>query len=449
MSSEEGNENKVDNREHLNIVFIGHVDAGKSTITGQLLLKTGQIDARTIQKYEQEAKDKNRDSWYLAYILDTNEEERAKGKTVEVGRANFSTANKRYTLLDAPGHKNYVPNMIGGAAQADVGVLVISARRGEFETGFDRGGQTREHAMLAKTLGIAHLIVLINKMDEKTVLWNKERYDEIQNRLSPFLKKWGFNVARDVIFCPCSGFTGANLLERVSSDVCNWYNGPALLEILDSLAPIKRDAKGGVRIPVLTKFKDMGALCVLGKLESGTLTKDSKLTMLPQNQAIKLMDILVDEKEVEKAEAGENVLVKVKGIEEEDIHPGFVLCEVDRPCKVSNLFQCQVVVLDLLPHKPIITIGYNAVLHLHTANIECSIEKIISRLSRKTGKVAEKKPKFLKSGSIAIVNLRLKSTLPADTYKEYPSMGRFTVRDEGTTILVGKILKIAEKNPNK
>ena len=157
-------------------------------------LLTDQVDERTMAKYEKEAKEKNRESWYLAYIMDTNEEERAKGKTVEVGRAHFSTAKKRYTLLDAPGHKNYVPNMIGGASQADVGVLVISARKGEFEAGFDRGGQTREHAMLAKTLGLQKLVVLINKMDEKEVSWRKERYDQIEGALAPFLKKCGFNM---------------------------------------------------------------------------------------------------------------------------------------------------------------------------------------------------------------------------------------------------------------
>lgn len=160
------------------------------------MLSTGQVDERTIQKYEKEAKEKNRESWYLAYIMDTNEDERTKGITVEVGRAHFSTSKKRYTLLDAPGHKTYVPNMISGASQADVGVLVISARKGEFETGFDRGGQTREHAMLAKTLGLQKLIILVNKMDDSTVNWSQERFDEIEGKLSPFLKKTGFNLQK-------------------------------------------------------------------------------------------------------------------------------------------------------------------------------------------------------------------------------------------------------------
>ena len=163
-------------KEHVNIVFIGHVDAGKSTLGGNILFLTGMVDERTMEKYEKEAKEAGRESWYLSWALDSTKEERAKGKTVEVGRARFETERRRYTILDAPGHKSYVPNMISGAAQADVGVLVISARKGEFETGFDKGGQTREHAVLAKMQGINKLIVVINKMDDPTVEWSKERF---------------------------------------------------------------------------------------------------------------------------------------------------------------------------------------------------------------------------------------------------------------------------------
>jgi peptide chain release factor subunit 3 len=187
-------------KRHLNVVFIGHVDAGKSTAGGQILFLSGQVDDRTIQKYEKEAKDKSRESWYMAYIMDTNEEERVKGKTVEVGRAHFETEHTRFTILDAPGHKSYVPNMISGASQADIGVLVISARKGEFETGYEKGGQTREHVLLAKTLGVAKLVVVINKMDDPTVKWSKERYDEIEAKMVPFLKSSGYNVKKGTYY---------------------------------------------------------------------------------------------------------------------------------------------------------------------------------------------------------------------------------------------------------
>ena len=254
-----------DQREHLNLVFIGHVDAGKSTFCGQILFRTGQVDARTIEKYEKEAKEKNRESWFLAFIMDTNEEERAKGKTVEVGRAHFESEKKRYTILDAPGHKNYVPNMIAGACQADVGVLVISARKGEFETGFERGGQTREHALLAKTLGVRILVVAINKMDDPTVDFSQERFDECCEKLSPFLKGCGYNIKKDVIYLPISALTATNVLEK--SDKLPWFEGPTFLEALDTLPSVERNKDSPLRLPILSKYKDMGTT-IEGKVHS-------------------------------------------------------------------------------------------------------------------------------------------------------------------------------------
>ncbi|KHJ75312.1 elongation factor Tu GTP binding domain protein, partial [Oesophagostomum dentatum] len=203
-------------KEHVNMVFIGHVDAGKSTIGGQLMYLTGMVDKRTLEKYEREAKEKGRESWYLSWCMDTNEEEREKGKTVECGRAYFETEKKHFTILDAPGHKSFVPNMISGATQADLAVLVISARKGEFETGFDRGGQTREHAMLVKTAGVRHLVILVNKMDDPTVKWDEARFNEIQGKLTPYLRKCGFNPKTDMTYIPVSGLTGAFIKERPS-----------------------------------------------------------------------------------------------------------------------------------------------------------------------------------------------------------------------------------------
>jgi peptide chain release factor subunit 3 len=219
--------------------------------------------------------------------MDTNEEERAKGKTVEVGRAHFTTVMKRYTLLDCPGHKSFVPNMIGGASQADIGVLVISARKDEFETGFDRGGQTREHAMLAKTLGIRRLIVMVNKMDDPSVLWAKERFDEIESKLSPFLKQWGYNLQKEVTYIPVSGQYGINLMTPVDPKVCPWYAGkPSFMQFMDSMDPLERDPEAPLRIPVITRYKDMGVLYVLGKVESGTVVAGTELLLMPNNKRV-------------------------------------------------------------------------------------------------------------------------------------------------------------------
>ena len=213
-----------DHRKHVNVVFIGHVDAGKSTLCGQIMWLSGNIDDRTLQKYADDAKAQNRESWKFAYAMDTNEEERAKGKTVEVGRSFFATENKRFTVLDAPGHKNFVPHMIGGASQADIGVLVIAARKGEFETGFEKGGQTREHITLAKTAGVKQLVVVINKMDDKTVEWSQDRYDECVSKLSPFMKESGFRPKKDCYWLPVSALSGANIAEPLTDDVCPWFS---------------------------------------------------------------------------------------------------------------------------------------------------------------------------------------------------------------------------------
>ena len=210
-------------KEHLNIVFIGHVDAGKSTMGGNILFLSGTVDKRTMEKYEREAKEAGRETWYLSWALDSTPQERSKGKTVEVGRAYFETKARRYTILDAPGHKTFVPSMISGAAQADVALLVISARKGEFETGFEKGGQTREHIMLVKTAGVNKVIVVINKMDDPTVKWDKARYEEIKEKLAPFVRGAGFHVKTDISWIPVSAYTGANLKDRVEKLVCAWW----------------------------------------------------------------------------------------------------------------------------------------------------------------------------------------------------------------------------------
>ena len=224
-----GDEKYRPKKAHANIILIGHVDAGKSTISGNLLYLLGMVDDRDIEKYKKEANEKGRDSWFLAYIMDSFDEEKDKGKTVEVGRAHFETSKRRYTLLDAPGHVSYIPNMILAASQADIGILVISARQQEFEKGFDKDGRTREHVLLAKTLNIGKLLVLINKMDESSVQWSEKRFIEIKNKLDIYLKKTGF---KNVQYVPLSGITGHNLINNINS---SWYKGPCFIEALDDV----------------------------------------------------------------------------------------------------------------------------------------------------------------------------------------------------------------------
>ncbi|XP_054612125.1 eukaryotic peptide chain release factor GTP-binding subunit ERF3A isoform X1 [Dunckerocampus dactyliophorus] len=423
-------------KEHVNVVFIGHVDAGKSTIGGQIMYLTGMVEKRTLEKYEREAKEKNRETWYLSWALDTNQEERDKGKTVEVGRAYFETEKKHFTILDAPGHKSFVPNMIGGASQADLAVLVISARKGEFETGFEKGGQTREHAMLAKTAGVKHLIVLVNKMDDPTVNWSLDRYEECKEKLVPFLKKVGFNPKKDIYFMPCSGLTGANLKDPLPE--CPWYTGLPFIPHLDSLPNFTRSSDGPVRLPIVDKYKDMGTV-ILGKLESGSISKAQQLVMMPNRHIVEVLSLLSDEVETDDAGPGENLKMRLKGIEEEEILPGFILCSPDNLCHTGRTFDAQIVIIE---HKSIICPGYNAVLHLHTCIEEVQISALICMVDKKTGEKSKTRPRFVKQDQVCIARFRAAGVICMETFKDFPQMGRFTLRDEGKTIAIGKVLKL-------
>eukprot|EP00752_Nemacystus_decipiens_P012253 g10861.t1 len=442
-----------DPREHLNIVFIGHVDAGKSTLSGNILYLTDFVDKRTIERYEREAKQRNRESWFLAFIMDTNEEERAKGKTVEVGRAHFATDYKRYTILDAPGHNAYVPNMIQGAVQADVGILVISARKGEFETGFDRGGQTREHALLAKTLGVRYLVVVINKMDDPTVKWAKERFDECVTKIRPFLRQQcGYAVKKEVKFIPISGLSGANVKEQVKDDVCPWWakmvkggeNNTAegtLLELLDKLHMDDRHAERPLRVPVLDRYNDRGTM-VLGKVEQGTLTEGSQISLMPTGQVSKVDSIYINEERVKSAKPGENVTVKVV-CSDSDVMRGFVLCSTVQPCHAATLFVAQIALVELTEQRPIFTAGYDAMCHCHTCEEECTVVEILSVADRKTG--VKKRQRFAKEGAMVTAKFKVDRSMCMESFEEMPHLGRFTLRTEGKTIAIGKILAVQQK----
>lgn len=427
-------------KEHVNVVFIGHVDAGKSTIGGQIMSLTGMVDKRTLEKYEREAREKSRESWYLSWALDTNQEERDKGKTVEVGRAYFETEKKHFTILDAPGHKSFVPNMIGGAAQADLAVLVISARKGEFETGFDRGGQTREHAMLAKTAGVKHLVVLVNKMDDPTVNWDVERYNECKDKILPYLKKLGFNPTKDLTFMPCSGITGMGLKEQISESICPWYRGPAFIPFIDELPSLNRKTDGPFIMPIVDKYKDMGTV-LMGKVESGTAKKGINLLVMPNRTQVSVDQLWSDDEEVTAVGPGENVKIKVKGIEEEDVSPGFVLCDASNPIKTGKIFDAQVVILE---HKSIICAGYSAVMHIHCAAEEITVKALICLVDKKTGEKSKTRPRFVKQDQVAIMRIECSGLICLEQFKLFPQMGRFTLRDENKTIAIGKVLKVIE-----
>ncbi|KAG0639446.1 P-loop containing nucleoside triphosphate hydrolase protein [Tuber brumale] len=428
-------------KEHVNLIFIGHVDAGKSSLGGAILYATGMVDERTMEKYKRDAKEQGRESWYLSWALDLTKEERAKGKTVEVGRAYFETEKRRYTVLDAPGHKNYVPNMIGGASQADVGILVISARKGEYETGFEKGGQTREHAVLAKTQGVNKLIVAVNKMDDPTVSWSKERFDECTTKLTQFLKGTGYSPKTDLMFMPLSALTGANLKTRAPKDVCPWYTGPSLLEYLDNMKTLERKLKTPFMMPISGKYKDMGTV-IEGKVESGFLKKGSNLVMMPGKTPLEIVAVYGEtEEELPHAQCGDQVRLRVRGIEEEDVIPGFVLSSPKKPIHCVTAFEAQIHILEL---KSILTAGFNCVMHVHTTIQEVTFAALLHKLEKGTGRKSRKPPAFASKGQAIIARLESAtgSLFPIERYEDYQQLGRFTLRDQGQTIAIGKVTKL-------
>ncbi|KAF8915869.1 eukaryotic polypeptide chain release factor 3 [Mucidula mucida] len=430
-----------DVKEHLNIVFIGHVDAGKSTMGGNILFLTGMVDKRTMEKYEREAKDAGRESWYLSWALDSTPQERLKGKTVEVGRAYFETAMRRYTILDAPGHKTFVPSMISGAAQADIAILVISARKGEFETGFERGGQTREHIMLVKTAGVSKIIIVINKMDDSTVKWDKARYDEIKDKLTPFVKAAGFNPKTDVTFIPVSAYTGVNLKDPVTKDICPWWTGSSFLHLLDHMPMVDRKINAPLMMPVSEKYKEMGTV-IVGKVESGLMRKGDTLVLMPNKDTVEVSAIYNEmEDEVNSALCGDNVRIRIRGVDDEDISPGFVLTSPAKPIHAVRQFEAQLAILE---HKSIICAGYSAVMHVHTLSEEVVLTQLLHYFDKATGRKSKKPPQFAKKGQKIVALIETTAPICVERFVDYPQLGRFTLRDEGRTIAIGKITKLVE-----
>ena len=425
-------------KEHLSIIFMGHVDAGKSTMGGNILYLTGSVDKRTVEKYEREAKDAGRQGWYLSWVMDTNKEERNDGKTIEVGKAYFETEKRRYTILDAPGHKLYVSEMIGGASQADVGILVISARKGEYETGFEKGGQTREHALLAKTQGVNKIVVVVNKMDDPTVGWSEDRYKDCTTKLGAFLKGIGYSK-EDIVFMPVSGYTGAGLKDRVNLKDCPWYTGPSLLEYLDNMKTADRRINGPFMLPISGKMKDLGTV-VEGKIESGHIKKNESLLLMPNKTSVEVVTIYNEtELECDAAYCGEQVRLRIKGVEEEDLAQGYVLTSPNNPVKTVTKFEAQIAIVEL---KSILSNGFSCVMHLHTAIEEVKFVELKHKLEKGTNRKSKKPPAFAKKGMKIIAVLETNEPVCAETYVDYNQLGRFTLRDQGTTIAIGKITKI-------
>jgi elongation factor 1-alpha len=426
-----------------NLVVIGHVDSGKSTSTGHLIFKCGGIDARTIEKFEKEAKLIGKESFKYAWVLDKLKAERERGITIDIALWKFSTKNYNFTIIDAPGHRDFIKNMITGTSQADVCILVVSAGVGEFEAGIGKDGQTREHALLAYTMGIKQCILAVNKMD--ACEFSEERFNDIVKEVTAYLKKVGF-PADKINAVPYSGFKGDNLIEK--SENLPWYKGDTLIEALDKITPPERSMDKPLRLPLQDCYKITGIGTVpVGRVECGILKPNTAIIFTPGQIPADCKTVEMHHTQLEEAVPGDNVGFNVKGISVKDVRRGYVVSNAkDNPAKEADSFNAQVIVLN---HPNKIMAGYTPVVDCHTSHIACKFETLLEKIDRRSGAVIEAEPKELKNGEACITKLVPQKGMCVESFAEFPPLGRFACRDMKRTVCVGVVKSVVKKEAKK
>jgi elongation factor 1-alpha len=422
-------------KQHISLVVIGHVDAGKSTTTGHLIYKLGGIDKRTIEKFEKEAQEKGKGSFKYAWVMDKLKAERERGITIDIALWKFETPKYNYTVIDAPGHRDFIKNMITGTSQADVALLVIASGTGEFEAGIAKNGQTREHALLSFTLGVKQMIVGVNKMDDKSVNYSQARFEEIKTEVQGFLKKIGYNPAM-IPFIPISGWAGDNMVEATTN--MPWWKGGTLLEALDGVKEPKRPSEKPLRLPLQDVYKIGGIGTVpVGRVETGILKPGMVVVFAPSTVTTEVKSVEMHHETMPQAVPGDNVGFNVKNVSVKEIKRGYVCGDTKNdPPKESGDFTAQVIILN---HPGQIHAGYSPVLDCHTSHIACKFDELLKKVDRRSGKELEDAPKMVKSGDAAIVRLVPQKPMCVETFAEYPPLGRFAVRDMRQTVAVGVI----------
>jgi len=437
---------------HINIVVIGHVDSGKSTTTGHLIYKCGGIDERTIAKFEKEAQEMGKGSFKYAWVLDKLKAERERGITIDIALWKFCTAKYFVTIIDAPGHRDFIKNMITGTSQADCAVLIVAAGVGEFEAGISKDGQTREHALLAYTLGVKQLIIGVNKMDSTAPPYSGARFGEIEKEVSGYIKKIGFNP-KTVPFVPISGWHGDNMLE--ASTNMGWFKGwsvertegnakgVTLIEALDAILPPSRPTDKALRLPLQDVYKIGGIGTVpVGRVETGIIKPGMLVTFAPPMVTTEVKSVEMHHEAMPEALPGDNVGFNVKNVSVKDVRRGNVAGDSKNdPPKGAKMFHAQVIVLN---HPGEIKNGYSPVLDCHTAHIACKFQEIKEKCDRRSGKKLEDNPKFVKSGDAAMVDMVPSKPMCVESFSDYPPLGRFAVRDMKQTVAVG-VIKTVEK----
>jgi elongation factor 1-alpha len=421
----------MSDKPHQNLAIIGHVDHGKSTLVGRLLFETGSVPEHVIEQYREEAEEKGKGGFEFAYVMDNLAEERERGVTIDIAHQEFDTDQYYFTIVDCPGHRDFVKNMITGASQADNAVLVVAADDGV-------APQTREHVFLARTLGINELIVGINKMD--VVDYGEDAYHEVVDEVKQLLKQVRFNT-EDASFIPISAFEGDNVAEKTGE--MPWYDGPTLLEALNNLPEVEPPTDAPLRLPIQDVYTISGIGTVpVGRLETGTMHPGDMVSFQPSDVGGEVKTIEMHHEEVDRAGPGDNVGFNVRGVGKDDIRRGDVCGPADDPPSVAETFQAQIVVMQ---HPSVITEGYTPVFHAHTAQVACTVESLDQKLDPASGEVAEENPDFIKSGDAAVVTIRPQKPLSIEPSSEIPELGSFAIRDMGQTIAAGKVLSVNER----
>jgi len=435
----------VKEKTHINLVVIGHVDAGKSTTTGHLIYKCGGIDKRTIEKFEKEAAELGKASFKYAWVLDNLKAERERGITIDIALWKFESPKFYFTVIDAPGHRDFIKNMITGTSQADVAILVIDSSVGGFEAGISKDGQTREHALLAFTLGVKQMIVACNKMDDVSVKYGEARYKEIKQEVSGYLKKVGYKPMK-IPFTPISGWAGDNMIDKSTN--MGWYKGPYLLEALDCCNPPKRPTEKPLRLPLQDVYKIGGIGTVpVGRVETGVLKPGMVVTFAPAQITTEVKSVEMHHETLPEAVPGDNVGFNVKNVSVKDVRRGFVAGDSknDAPKGAADFF-AQVIIMN---HPGQISKGYSPVLDCHTAHVACKFVEINQKMDRRSGKVLEENPKFVKTGDACMATLAPTKPLCVESFSVYPPLGRFAVRDMRQTVAVGVIKSTTKQEAGK
>ncbi|MCX8179254.1 MAG: translation elongation factor EF-1 subunit alpha [Candidatus Aenigmarchaeota archaeon] len=415
----------------INIMTAGHVDAGKSTLIGRLLFDSGAVREDQLRKLKELAKELKKETFEFAFLMDRLKEERERGVTIDIMHTPFESKKYYYTIIDAPGHRDFVKNMITGASQADAAILVVSAKQGE---GVQE--QTREHTYLLKVLGVSQIVVAINKMD--TVNYDEKRYQEIVSEVKKLLQGVGFKVEA-IPFVPVSAYQGDNVVHK--TDRMPWYKGPTLIEAMDAtVQPPEQPVGKPLRIPIQDVYSITGVGTVpVGRVETGVLKVNDKVIFMPSGATGEVKSIEMFHKQQPEARPGDNIGFNVRGIGKNDVKRGDVCGHVNNPPTVAKEFTAQIIVLN---HPTVVTAGYTPVFHLGTASVACKIEEIIAKLDPKTGAVVQEKPDFIKTGDAARIRVVPTKPMVVEKQSEFPQLARFAIRDMGQTVAAGIVLDV-------